>query len=593
MSDRPLDLPSNPVIPGSDDALRRWRWPLAVLGLAFVVLQVWSGFTEAVNWDETALLSRTVAFVKTGELQGGGRPGLAELVLAPFADGCRDVVSALRRARVLWVGFTLLILAGVYQVVRQTTATLSSPRTDALFAVLLVAGIPVFLRWSVQVRTDQPAIAFALWGGVALLASRKRSGWALVAGLLVGVGTLFTQKAVYIGALVGLLAGVELWLAPDTSPRRWGSLVRRVAFGLGGFLLALAVYRYAVSLFVTLPKVASLKGGLNVFAYYRETLGLKLYVTMLPTFIPFLVVGLFASVAAGRGQASPSARRALAGAAAVVVVGLAVGLFHAGAFAYFWMTLGVFPAVAAALATEGARAALPDLRTRRLFMLLTVGILVVQGGVAAIKRLEDTQAVQRDTLAFIERNLPASARGYQTRNELACRADPDPFPTVFAQHIVSRFEGENGDENIARVIREIRERPVTFLVHNQWLSQFPDELTQFWRNRFVPYHGALFVNGLDFSHVHRPVVEFEALQSGRFRWMVPTDADQVDLVVDGEIVLKPGDECHLEAGSHRLEPRPKANGGGLFVASLPEPPTPSKQPFFSASQSRELGGTWR
>lgn len=590
MSARPLEHSS--AISGSDEALRRWKWPLVVLGLVLVVLQVWSGFTEAVNWDETALLARAVAFVKTGALQGGGRPGLAELVLAPFADGCRDVVSALRPARVLWVGFILLILAGVYQLVRRTLAALPSPRTSALLAVALMVGIPIFLRWSVQVRTDQPALAFALWGGVALLASRQRNGWALVAGLLVGIGTLFTQKAVYIGALVGLLAGLELWLSPDNSPRRWRSLSRRVVFALGGFLLALAAYKHALALFVTLPRVASLEGGLKVFAFYRKTVGLNLYLTMLPTFIPFLVIALFASVAAGTGRVDPLARRALVGAAAVSALGLAVGLFHAGAFAYFWMTLGIFPAVAAGLALEAAKAALPDARTRRVFLLLTVGILFVQGGVALVKRLEDTQAYQRDTLAFIERNLPADARGYQTRSELTCRPDPDPFPTLFSQNVVNLFEGDGRDENIAKVIREIREREVGFLIHNQWLFQFPDELTAFWTNRFVPYYGALFVNGIDFTHVYARHVEFEALRPGRFRWTLPEDADPVELVVNGSIVLKPGDECDLKAGVHRLEPRRKVEAG-MFSLRLPEPAGVAGRPFFSIAQSSELGGTWR
>lgn len=578
---------------GADDALRRWRWPLVGLGAVFVVLQVWAAFTEAVNWDETALLARSVKFVETGRLQGGGRPGLTEVLLVPFADGCRDAVSALRQARVLWVGLTLSILAGLYQVVRRTLSSLPSPKTYALFAVLLVAGIPVFLRWSLQVRTDQPAIAFALWGGVALLASRKRNGWAFVAGLLVGIGALFTQKAVYVGALVGLLAAIELWMDPDVSRHRWAALARRVVFGAAGFALTAGAYAYVLPLFVALPKPTSLEGGLNLFALYRKRIGFSVYISMLPTFVPYFVVGLFATAALFQPPASVKSRRALHGALAVVGLGVAVGVFHAGAFPYFWMTLGLFPAVAATLAADAVRLTLPNERSRRRVLLMAGGALLVQGTVAAVGRLDDTQAIQRNTLAFIARNLPPDARGYQTRKELTCRPDPAPFPTIFMEHIVRNFNGERRDENIATVMREIRERPVTFMVENQWLHLFPAELSRFWSERFVPYFGALWVHGRWVTGNNAENADFEVLRSGRYRWIAEDDAAGAQLVIDGELVLSPGEECSLEAGVHRLEVLDGV-GRGLFVLSLPEPPSgDSKRPFFSRIQASEIsGGIW-
>ena len=46
---------------------------------------------------------------------------------------------------------------------------------------------------------------------------------------------------------------------------------------------------------------------------------------------------------------------------AVLALGVAVLLFHAAAFSYFWMTLGLFPAVAFTLSRDSLRAALAAL----------------------------------------------------------------------------------------------------------------------------------------------------------------------------------------------------------------------------------------
>lgn len=574
------DDSSQALASGTDEALRRWRWPLVLLGVAYVVLQLWSGFTEAVNWDETALVGRVLEFVQSGELRSGGRPGLTDLVLAPIFEGCRDTVSALRQGRVLWTGVTVALLAGLYQVTRRTIGSLSSPKTDALLAVLLLACIPIFLRWSVHVRTDQPAIAFALWGGVALLASRQRLRWAFLAGFLVATGTLFTQKAFYIAALVGLLAVIDLWVTPDRSERRWRAAVLRVLMGAAGAALVLGAYRFLLPAFVKLPETVSLRGGLNVFAYYRATVGFGTYIGMLPTLVPFWIIGVFAIRAFFMGAGTPQARRALGGAGAVLVLGIAVGLFHAGAFPYFWMTLGVFPAVAAALAADAVRASMPDLRSLRAATLLIVGILLVQGFWGAVARLKDNQAIQRDTLAFIDRNFPPDARGHQLRGELSCRDDPNPFPTIFMQHVFWNFQGETKDENIESVMDEFRARPVTFLLDTPWLTRFPKTLVTFWRERFVPYSEAVWVHGRALEGGPGEPVEFEVLYPGPFRWIVADEAAAgATLVVDGTLVLNPGEEHRLEPGLHRLEVRGTTKRS-RFVLSLPEPPTERNQSFF-------------
>ena len=82
---------------------------------------------------------------------------------------------------------------------------------------------------------------------------------------------------------------------------------------------------------------------------------------MLPTLVPHALL-LVGCVAAGglawRAPAPASAgasRPTLLLAFAVLALGAGVAAFHAGAFFYFWMTLGLFPAVAFALALAPLR----------------------------------------------------------------------------------------------------------------------------------------------------------------------------------------------------------------------------------------------
>ena len=154
--------------------LRR-RWTLVGLAVAFVVaLRVAAVYTVAANWDEFSLFETASKTYETGILRSGGRPGLAQVLVLPFVADCDDEIEVVRHARLLWLFFTLALLAGVGVLAAQLQPNRDRRLADALLAISLVALIPAFLEWSIQVRTDQIALAGGVWGGVALLASRRR-----------------------------------------------------------------------------------------------------------------------------------------------------------------------------------------------------------------------------------------------------------------------------------------------------------------------------------------------------------------------------------------------------------------------------------
>src|SRR5258708_13277631 len=87
---------------------------------------------------------------------------------------------------------------------------------DAWLGAALPGLFPAFLEWSIQVRTDQVALAGGAWGAVLLLASRRRAWLALVAGVAFGVGWLGTQKLAYIPVLAALLTAAHPPLPPPS-----------------------------------------------------------------------------------------------------------------------------------------------------------------------------------------------------------------------------------------------------------------------------------------------------------------------------------------------------------------------------------------
>ena len=85
----------------------------AALLMLVVGLRIAAVFSESINWDELNLVHNAAWTHQSGELHAGGRPGLAVLILLPLVADCEDEVAVVRRARLLWVVFSLALVAGL------------------------------------------------------------------------------------------------------------------------------------------------------------------------------------------------------------------------------------------------------------------------------------------------------------------------------------------------------------------------------------------------------------------------------------------------------------------------------------------------
>ncbi len=563
---------------------RTGAWILGGLLLALLGIRAASIHTESINWDEFALLNSAAHTAETGELHGGGRPGLAVLLLQPFVDGCADEIAVARNARWLWLAIGGVFLLGLGVLLYQLGPQGPGRRATAGLGVALLALTPAYLQWSLQVRTDSLALACGIWASVALIASRQRPVLALLAGLLFGMGYLASQKLLYLGALAVVLLAGEGWLRGMLRPRRDAARILACA---GAMFVAVAVYPNLLTVDYHGPALLPgaralehvLKPTLNTFEFYRQSLGFSQFAQLLPGLIPHavLLVGLLFATFFPPGASD--SRRRLAIAWAILLLGCAVLWFHAGRFFYFWMTLGIFPAVALACAYPALRECARDRFSPAVGRALHValwGILLVQSVGALSITLIDTQAVQRESLAFVARNFDRSDAGFHPESALFCRRDPRPFPTYFSQHIFFEFGGEERAQNVSRMVERFREKPVKYVVDSFRLEQFPNELKRFWSENYHPYSESIRVAGRWLEVDPGPALRFDLIAGGTYRWL-PVE-NPTPLWVDGR-ALAPGATRVLEAGTHESAAR-DGPAHGLLVLALEEPPKLPFRPFY-------------
>jgi hypothetical protein len=593
-------MDSSPVAsPPDPPAHPQRRLPAGAVGalVLFVVvalglLRFASVRTESINWDEFNLMQNAAWTLSSGELHAGGRPGLAVLILLPFVSDCQDEIAAIQQARGLWLFFTFAALAGLATLLTRIRPRSPQRFTDAALGLALLAAVPSFLIWSLQIRTDQIALACGLWGAVALLASRERPPLAGLAGILFGLGYLSSQKVVYVAGLAGVLALGDLWRLRERELTREAlravTCIAAMGMMIVGFHASIPILLPGEAASQA-PAVSNLGFGaagaaydfqMSVFDYYRKTIGYSQYVAILPTLIPHVcLLALMAAATLIRFWRRQEIPRRLVLAWAVVLLGLLVGLFHAGAFAYFWMTLGLFPAVAIVLARDAIAelfAPWPRLAQQVAVAGLVV-LLLAPAAVTLTGLLEDTQSVQRESLRFTQRNFDRSDTGFHPEAGLFCRDDPHHFPAYFSQLINRIFGPEARCMTCApEFIGEFYEKQVKFIVASFRLGQFPQLVRSFVEQNYLPYVGSVMVAGKRFEEEGESTRDFSLVVDGDYLWLPNRPPALIE--IDG-VRIPTGGRVQLKRGSH-VASFPEGQTPGVLVLAMGEPPKLPMQRFY-------------
>jgi len=203
-------------------------------------------------------------------------------------------------------------------------------------------------------------------------------------------------------------------------------------------------------------------------------------------------------------------------------------------------------------------------------------LLIVPGALEMGLLLRDSQTVQRESLAFVHRNFPREAAGFQPESALFCQDEALPFQTFYSQHIYRDFTGPNREIMKRRLEGRFRKRQVSFMVQSFRLNQFPVELRRFWAEHYQPYRASVFVAGRRLEGARGESADVELIVPGRYRWLPFTGPQELSIA---EQIVPPGGVVELASGHHPVrfvEDVP----GGLLILALAEPPGEAPLPFY-------------
>src|SRR4029453_17460862 len=172
--------------------------------------------------------------------------------------------------------------------------------------------------------------------------------------------------------------------------------------------------------------------------------------------------------------------------------------------------------------------------------------LLLGAGLQTAVALDDTQAVQRDSLRFVHRNFPPDQAGFQPETALFCGVR-QPIGLWFSQRIYRTFEGPQRDHEVDQMIARFRAEPVHYLVQSFRLNQFPAPLRVFWHDNYQPYRDSVFVAGRALEGNAGESRPFELLFDAPYRWLPIGPARAIR--VDGEAIAA-GKVRYLPAPPH-------------------------------------------
>jgi hypothetical protein len=378
---------------------------------------------------------------------------------------------------------------------------------------------------------------------------------------------------------VALLALAQLLALREWRPRRE---LARLALAAGVFCAVVLAYAALIGSRFTLPEThpagalpqpALVQRHLDVFEFYRHTIGYGQYLEMLPTLVPHLALLALLTAASVAALRRRTQRERVALAWAVLVLGAVIGAFHAAAFAYFWLTLGLFPA----LALTPIRELLLAHRGRWLRpagAALWVA-LALPAALQSVALLRDSQAVQRESLTFVSRNFAPDQAGFHPERGLFCGAN-QPFGGWMSFTIYEHFGGERREANTRYLLGRFREEPLHYLMQSFRLNQFPVELRRFWADNYQPYRASVFVAGRRLAGARGETRAFEIVVPGRYRWL-PLGGPQ-PVQIDGQVVGA-GATLALGSAEHEVSFLEDASSG-LLVLALNDPPGPAPLGFY-------------
>lgn len=487
-----------------------------------------------------------------------GHNPLLYLALLPFVDVDDPVVSFARGRLVLLVSFAAMV--GVVGA--------CGWRLGGAPAAGLAAGLALFhttlVERGIEVRPDGP-LGLCIAGALLIeLAGRPRGSWRpFVQGVLLGLGLLLTQKAVFAAALFGGWWVLRSLRTRDPRPALAGATGAVLPLGLAAIGLAvLGVLDEYVQANVTdawdAMRGAEHRARFSPWRFLVQEGSRNL-----------VFWGVVAAGAVRLGLATWRGRRGgqPARGFALLLGAWLLGTLFLQPFPWPYVHVSVLPvlAVVAAAALPSRRAGEAGEGAGGAARWVLVAVLVALAAISAFPRLVSKSVpdtgYQFATLRRIQEVTPPDAPVFDM---VGLYFRPDAYPHAYAMSgDLFRWYTLGG---FPPMIDSWRERGLAAVILNYRTSWLEEPEIGFLRERFVHYWGNVLLPGRDVTAVASGAeVPFEVLRDHLFRW-----EGTRGLSVDG----RPFAEGPLRRGWHRLRLEGEPAGPERLIVAVPRPADP-------------------
>jgi hypothetical protein len=467
-----------------------------------------------------------------------GHPPLLYAMIAPLTD-VRDPVATYLRARMLLAA----LLLGTIALAALCAARLGGGWAGALAGTLALLQTTMIER-GIEVRPDGP-LALLIMAALAIeLAPRmpplRRYS---IEALLLGVGVLLTQKAVFPLAPFAVLWIIDAWRA------------RRPRLAIQPLLLAATPFVAAWAI------LASLGAGDTFIRYVflnatsaatraenRGTFGPEMFLVRESArnvaFVAAALLGI--AVLAVR-------RRDRAAMFTIALTAFSIATLWLNPFPWPYVHVTFIPLLAVC-AGAGVMTIAPA-RWRGAVAVGVIALAMLTSMPRLMQKASDSTDLQFATLREIERVTPRDGRCFDLAG-LYFRPDAYPVYAMSGDMLVSYAHGA-----FPRIIPELRGNGVACVLYNYRTAALPAAEQQFIAAHFVRSGGNLFLPGADLSRAATgDTVSLETLADDRFRY-----EGGGAITVDGAPFVRGA----LARGVHAIRVVRAAAGAKLIIDSPP------------------------
>ncbi len=450
------------------------KWILILLLIFSVIARIILTLYRQINADEFQHLHASW-LIHLGSLPyrdfWENHSPLLYYLTAPVLSLLEEGVSAVLVIRMFHSLAGLAIAGLIYRI-----AGLDNDRTTAILAVLVLCFSEIFLQKTIEVRTDQFLVLFwllSLWFCFRTGVS-TRDGGLWISGLMLGIGMLFSPKALICAAAAAITVFTQA---------RYGlhRILKRQIFFLGGFLIPIA----ALGVFFHTKGIFHVWIDSTIFQNlsYPDTRGPAFL--LLPQNLGFILLGFAGMILSLRGRKSRTHTLSSFLLVPALLPFVVLVFFLPSAFSQSALTFIPIFAIYAGFALNKSLRRIQGLDFKRiLFLAFTVFTGLVLPIAALLLRISstDTNQKQMDLIRYIIMNTNRDEPIFDGNAAYVFRKQAYYYGSLVEG---LRYKIKRGE--ISESIPEsLKQNHCRIVLYDDRVSDLPQKIQDFLRTNYLP-----------------------------------------------------------------------------------------------------------